>query len=206
MAFIRKEEKKGLSLPGLIDIIFLLLIFSLVTLSFSQAKVEAKRHGENADAFDLPEAKVAETVEVDEVLHTLLFQIEHIDPEDPNSQKAVFILQPDLDDSVTVGESRQIAERDSIFAVFPAGYVAMSDREFERSDACRLITESLRAYADDHFYEPHAMHSVEIRAVKTTEFRVINYIMEQVSAYGDTIPRLMWRTLTGRETGDGIQE
>lgn len=206
MAFVHKEEKKGLSLPGLIDIIFLLLIFSLVTLSFSQAKVEAKRHGENADAFDLPEAKVAETVEIDEVLHTLLFQVEDIDPEDPNSLKAVYILRPDLDDSMTVEESRQVAERDSVFAVFPRGYVTMDDLDFRRTEACRLITTTLRDYADEHFYEPNAMHSVEIRAVKNTEFRIINYIMEQVSAYGDTIPRLMWRTLTGREIDYGIQE
>jgi hypothetical protein len=50
------------------------------------------------------------------------------------------------------------------------------------------------------------MNSIEIRAVKDTEFRIINYIMEQVSAYADTIPRLMWRTLTGKETGYGVQE
>ena len=206
MAFTRKDEKKGLSLPGLIDIIFLLLIFSLVTLSFSQAKVESKRSGENTDAFDLPEAKVAETVEVEDVLQTILFQVENVDPEDLNSLKTLYVLLPSAVDSLTVEEAKQVAERDSIFAVFPRGYIGMDDRTFERTDACRLIRSTLRTYVDQNFYEPNSMNSIDIRAVKDTEFRIINYIMEQVSTYADTIPRLMWRTLTGKETADGVQE
>ena len=204
MAFGRIEEKKGLSLPGLIDIIFLLLIFSLVTLSVSQAKVEAKKGGDRSIEFDLPEVDSRETEEVEEILSTLLFQIEHVDRQDPESPKIVFVLWPSEDDSVTLETAKLNAMRDSLFAVFPMDFLDLSDAEFARTLPCELIRSTIREYKDFYFFEPRLSNSVEIRAVKDVEFRIVNFIMEQCSAYGDTIPRIVLHTLTGRGGGSGL--
>jgi len=198
MAFVRNEEKKGLSLPGLIDIIFLLLIFSLVTLSVSQTKVETQKSGDRDFDFDLPETESRETEEVEEVLQTLLFQVEHVDPSDLESPKILFVLQPSVRHSLTLQEAKLRAIEDSLFAVFPENFLDLSSWEFAQTPPCRLIRWAIRQHKDAHFLEPNPTHAIEIRAGKDTEFRIVNFIMEQCSAYGDTIPRLMLRTLTGR--------
>lgn len=204
MAFIRNDEKKDLSLPGLIDIIFLLLIFSLVTLSVSQAKVETKKRGERDIDFDLPEIQSRETDEVKEILQTLLFQIEHLDSRNIESPKVVFILYPSIEDSLSLQEVKSNALRDSMFAVFEGDFLKMSDREFARILPCRLIKKAIREYKEAYYDEPNPSNAVEIRAVRDTEFRIVNFIMEQCSTYGDTIPRIILRTLTGSEVKSGI--
>lgn len=204
MAFERTEDKKGLSLPGLIDIIFLLLIFSLVTLSFSQAEVEANKRSERAVEFDLPETNVAQTKEAPELLNTLLFQIEHEDDEDASSPKVVYVLWPLYRDSVTITQAREQALQDSLFHVFPPDFLDLSDRAFRRTPPCSLIHWAIRSYKEEHFREPRNTNAIEIRAVKDTEFRIVNFIMEECSSYGDTIPRLTLRTLAGREVSGGF--
>ena len=204
MAFIRKEEKKGISLPGLIDIIFLLLIFSLATFSFSESWNKEQEGGKGAVDFDLPEAKAMETFEPEEVLQTLMFQIEHMDPQDLTSPKAVYILWSSWEDSLTIEEARRHAERDSLFAVFPPDFLTLSDQDFSQTSPCTLIHWALRTYKNDYFLEPKHSNTVEIRAVRDTEFRIINFIMEQCSAYGDTIPRFMIRTISEEEVDGGI--
>jgi len=204
MAFIRNEEKKWLSLPGLIDIIFLLLIFSLVTLSVSQTEVETQESGDRDFDFDLPETRSRETEEVEEVLQNLLFQIEHLDNDDIESPKILFVLQPSERGSLTLEEAKLNATRDSLFGVFPENFLDLSDAEFVQTPPCRLVQRTLREHKDGYFLEPNPTNSIEIRAVKDTEFRIVNFIMEQCGAYGDTIPRLMLRTLIGREVRDGL--
>ncbi len=199
MTFIRKQEKKGLSLPGLIDIIFLLLIFSLVTLSFSEAQVEARKRGEQTSEIRLPETDFQESFPGSRVLQRLLYQVETIDPEDSESPKIVYVLQPSPSDSVTISDARQRAIDDSLFAVFPSNFLEMSDRTFSQTPPCTLIANSLRRYKEIHFLEPSFANAVEIRAVRDTEFRIINFIITQCSAYGDTIPRFVLHTLTGSE-------
>jgi len=204
MAFQRQEYKKGLSLPGLIDIIFLLLIFSLVTLSFSKESVEAKKRGDKQVDFDLPEAQAAETLETEDVLTTLLFQIENKDPKDPSSPRILYVLHPAVHDSVVIDEAKEKAISDSLFDEFPSNFLQLSDRAFSRIRACRLISQSIYDYKNEHFFDPSPTNSIEVRAVKTTEFRIINYIMEACSAYGDTIPGFVFRTLSGQESDDVI--
>lgn len=204
MAFDHTEVKKGLSLPGLIDIIFLLLVFSLVTLSFSQAEVEAKKRGERPVAFKLPETKYRETVEAPEVLQTLLLQVEHEHPEDETSRKMVYVLRPSVRDSLTVAEARTYAIQDSLFAAFPSDFLELDDSEFAGTPACTLIQWAVRTYKKEHLFQPDLTNAVEIRAVRDTEFRIVNFIMESCSVYGDTIPRFTLRTLTGGEEERGL--
>jgi len=204
MAFVWKDEKKGLSLPGLIDIIFLLLIFSLITLSVSQTNVETKKRGSRHVNFNLPETKSSETEEISDVLQTLMFQIEDIDSTHFKKAKVVFVLWPSTKDSLTIREAKLNAVQDSLFAVFPENFLKLTDREFNQTKACRLIHSEIKKYKDTYFLEPSPTNSVEIRAVKDTEFRIVNFIMEQCSAYGDTIPQIMLRTLAGKEVAGGF--
>jgi hypothetical protein len=204
MAFKHIDEKKGLSLPGMIDIIFLLLVFSLVTLSVSQANVEAEKRGEKGVESDLPKTASANTQELDERIRTLVFEVAYEDPQNHRSPRIVYILKPSKGDSLTFAEAKMIAKRDSLFAEFPPNFLALSDQAFGQTMACRLIRQSLQDYKDEHFFEPGPTNCIEIRAVRETEFRIINYILGCCSAYGDTIPNIAMHTLTQREGGRGI--
>jgi len=203
MAFLKKEERKGLSLPGLIDIIFLLLVFSLVTLGFSISKVDtvedrAEMSGKDVD-YNLPEMGAQGTLEKENILQTLLILVEHENPEDFDSRKVVYTLWPSLQDSLTVREAKDRAVSDSLFAFFPPDFLTLDDDAFAKSPPCSLIRWAIQEYKDDHFLVPQNTNSIEMRAVKDTEFRIVNFIMEQCSAYGDTIPRILLHTLSSKE-------
>jgi biopolymer transport protein ExbD len=200
MAFIKKNiEKKGLTLTSLIDIIFLLLIFSLVTLPISQTRVEKKRRGDQGAEFSLPETGSIETEETGRILQTLLFQIELSNPDSIQSPKIVYILWPSIKDSLNLADAKIKALRDSLFSVFPDNFLKMNDLVFSKTAPCSLIRWAVHKYKEDHFFKPDPSNSIEIRADRNTEFRIVNFIMEQCSTYGDTIPRVVLRTLAARE-------
>ncbi len=198
MTFQKPEGKKGLSLPGLIDIVFLLLIFSLVTFSVSSVNVGSDNGRAKAVDYQLPEARIKETLEMEEVLQTLLILIEYENPEDVKSPKIVYTLWPSLKDSLTFLEAKNNAIRDSLFAQFLPQFLELSDDAFANSSPCLLIKRAIRDYKNKYFYEPRNTNSVELRAVKETEFRIVNFIMEQCSSYGDTIPRILLHTLSDK--------
>ncbi len=204
MTFIRKEEKKGLSLPGLIDIIFLLLVFNLATLSFSNLSIDNQEMGKGDSSFQLPEAKVSNTYEASAILENLLFQVEEPDSGEGAGRKWVYILLPGEEDSLTLASARRQSIADSMFAPFPYNFLDLNDGAFAQTPPCTLIHWALREYKNQYFQEPRFSNIVEIRADQNTEFRIINFIIEECSAYGDTIPRFMLRTYTGTEVESGI--
>jgi hypothetical protein len=208
MAFYYHENiKRGVSLPSLIDIIFLLLIFSLVTLNVSDvsdAVVQTNPEGSSAPELTLPTIHGAETEKFDRRIRTLLFQIEHRNPRDPASAKVVYVLDPGDLEYMDIRQAKQAAVQDSLFAVFPPQYLQMPESDFSRIPACRLIQKSIQAYKGRVFTEPRPSNSIEIRAVEDTEFRIIRFIMDRCSVYGDTIPSIIVHTLTGKEAEHGI--
>jgi hypothetical protein len=204
MAFTRNDEKRGFSVPGMIDIIFLLLLFSLVTLPVSRSNMEADDSGDRGAEFDLPRAESALHQKADAQIKTLVFEIDHADPKDTRSLRVVYVLKPSETDSLTLAEARLIAKQDSLFADFPANFLALPDAAFEQTAACRLIKQSLNAYKDAHFLEPHPANSIEIRAVRDAEFRIIRYILDRCAVYGDTIPNIAMHVLSLREGDRGI--
>ena len=204
MAFIKKEEKRGLSLPGLIDIIFLLLIFCLGTLTTSEPRIDEEGGSEGEVDLNLPETNIQKTYDVDEVLQTLLLQVDLTDPNDRSSPRRITILWPSLEDSLTIEEAKRNAMRDSLFSVFPPDVLNLSDEDFSRIPPCTLIHWGLETYKKEYFQESKSSNTIEIRAVRDTEFRIINYILEQCSVYGDTIPRLTLRTMSRQEGRRGF--
>ncbi|MCK5146186.1 hypothetical protein KAR48_05485 [bacterium] len=205
MAFKREYEKKGISLPGLIDIVFLLLIFSLVTLSVSQSVIDQPGQDQEDTAFPLPEIESQTAKRLEQELTTILFQIEHNNAEDFSSPLIIYTLLPDEDLEQTVDGALKIAMADSLLhATFPQNFLDLSDRQFRNLRACRLIRKSIRQYKEDNFFEPNPMNSIEIRAVRDTEFKIINYILQFTSTFKDTIPRFMVRTINGKEVVVGV--
>ena len=198
MAMKFESKKEGLSLPGFIDIIFLLLIFSLVTYSFTSSTIEGEDTTGLDDKLNLPLARLEVTSESDKILHTLMFQIERTIPNDPDSPITVYALRPLVEEERTVQQAKEKAMLDSTFAVFNVNFLEQSNRAFRNSPACRLIRSEIEQFKQDHFRRPRPTNAIAIRAVEDTEFRIINYIMDRCSAYGDTIPKLDLLTLTGR--------
>lgn len=206
MAFQREDTRKGLSLPGMIDIIFLLLIFSLVTLSVSQTTDEPRKQGKEGSDFKLPMTTSRQTAQLEPYIRTLIYQIEPVRKEDGDAPapKRVLVLSPAGSDSITISEARNRALRDSVFADFPQDVLSLTDRQFERTDACRLIRTSLDSYKRRAFREPDLSNTIQIRAAEDTEFRIVNYIFTRCSAYGDTIPNIALHALAGKESAGGI--
>lgn len=205
MSFKKIEEKKGLALPGLIDIIFLLLIFALVTLSVSNAELDNQEQGDNiAGEVDLPFAESSLTVESDALLSTLLFQVERENKEDPNSPNILYAMTPVYGDTITIAEALENSIQDSLFAIYPLNFLELDNQEFNRLKASRLIRSAVNEYKKDYFYQPSWSNAIEIRAAKETEFRIIQYILDVCSVYGDTIPQVVLHTLTGEDINYAI--
>ena len=200
MAFNRKREQKELNLPSLIDVVFLLLIYSLLTIPIekTESSVQETENGRSRQEVDLPFVQSRKAAEIDPVLRTFLIQIENEVPDDPLSARIVYILKPSERDS-TLAQARETALRDSAFARFPADFLEMSGREFEQTRACRLIRDEVRRFERGKAPRRDVSKRVEIRAVKNTEFRIFDAIMRECSALGDTIPAISVRTMANLE-------
>jgi len=194
MAFSRKKNPRQLELTSLIDIVFLLLIFFLV--SFAVSLVGEASQSNAHSEMDLPQtdAKLP-TVEHD-FLENLMIQI----VPDTTSQgvvRKVFVLWPAFQDTTKVSRMQALmaAQRDSLFEVFPANFLTLPAEEFEGTDAGILIKSSIESYVQRAgLYNRNAYPIIEVRAEQHTEFRILNLIMEQCSFYKDAIPQIIIRT------------
>jgi hypothetical protein len=204
MSFQKFDEKKALSLPSLIDIIFLLLVFSLVTQPVSKAKDDVQSPSSSQNAIDLPLIRQSASVKTDDRLSTLLFEVTYKEPRNPQSARLVTVLRPLSGDSLTYEQAKRRAMEDSTLAVFPESFLNMDDDAFENTAACRLIRREISAYKNNHFFHPAFTNTIEIRAEKYVEFRIIQYILGRCSAYGDTIPRVVLRIFSGKEGFRGL--
>jgi hypothetical protein len=199
MAFLKQDIKKELTLPSLIDIIFLLLVFSLVTQPISPSGRTEKTSGTQPQDMDLPFIQGFLATKTDPLLNTLMFEIGYADPRNPGSRRVVYALYPVPGDSSTVSDAKQRAVRDSTFAFFPDAFLELTDSEFSSCTACRFIRNEVEQYKKAHFFKPSHSNAIEIRAEKGIEFRILNYVLTLCSVYGDTVPGVAVRTLGGRE-------
>ncbi len=194
MAFKRTEEKEGLELTSLIDIVFLLLIFFLVSFAFSLAGdvSESKVYSE----IQLPKTNTDLPPVENEVLNNLMIQL-NSDSTATGIQRTAYVLWPSYNGAVklTRGSALQNTMKDSTFASFPINFVPMQKNEFTSVAACTLITGSIARYVElEKDFRRNKRPIVEIRAEKNTEFKIVNFIMETCSAYGDNMPQVIVRT------------
>jgi biopolymer transport protein ExbD len=200
MAFSKKRDQKELNLPSLIDVVFLLLIYSLVTIPIEKSETSSTNTAKASTRKEitLPFVRSRKTLPIDPTLRSFLIQIENETPDDPKSARMVYILKPSEKDS-TVGQARESAVRDSVFARFPDNFLEMSDAAFSQTRACRLIRDELRRFERGKMKTMDVSARIEIRAAQNTEFRIVNAIMRECSAYGDTIPAIAVRTMVNSQ-------
>lgn len=195
MAFKRDAPPERNELTSLIDIVFLLLIFFLISFSFSLTAdvTESKVYSE----IELPKTNTDLPVIRDDRLKNLMLQIVPDTTGGVDTRK-IFVLWPSYSDttSVTRGQAFRKALEDSTFATLPEFFLFLRDAEFGNLPASRLISQSIAKYVEDEkFYRGNTRPIVEVRAEKNTEFRIISYIMDQCSAYKDAVPQIIIRTV-----------
>jgi hypothetical protein len=190
MAFTKINVHKELNLPSLVDLCFLLIIYSLITLPVTKSRVESGRRGKQQSESDLPQTRQNALENADLVLTTLMFKVETGDSADKKDRRILYVLVPGESDTLTLASAKAAALRDSLVAEFPMGYAQMPEPDFLRLRGCRLIREQIATYKNNHFIKPSHSNIIKIRAVRETEFRLVNYIMDQCALYGDTIPRI----------------
>ncbi len=195
MPFKKSEDKREVELPTLIDVVFLLLIFFLVTFSVSAPGNKTALPENQADLPNLPEASGSYLINQNEILETLLIQVSHEDRTDAASPKIAYMLWPSVKDSFTVHKAFINAKTDSsAFRVFPDNFLTMNDEEFKNCPPCSLVAAHIDSYKVQYFSKPNPSNHIELRVEKDIEFRIVNHIIDLCSAYGDTIPRLVFRT------------
>ncbi|MFO7890260.1 MAG: biopolymer transporter ExbD [bacterium] len=194
MSFKKDYPKKGISLPGMIDMIFLLLIFSLVTLSYTNPDISHHAGGQPIKRLDLPAINSNLTEEKDIILTTLMFEVKFVE-DDITNPRVLYVLLPS-GDTTKYSHAKREAIEDARCDTFPDNFLNLNDNAFASLSACQLIRESINDYKKAHFLKPNLNNSVEIRADRNIEFRIFNYILDQCSAYGDTIPRVITRSLS----------
>ncbi len=191
MPFIKKYDQKSLTLPSLIDVVFLLLIYSLVTIPMER--------GGPSEEFSLPHIQSPKTQDAEGVVKNLVIQIENERPEDPRSPRVVYILLPSQP-FCTIEEARKLALQANRYASLSSDSIRiLSDSQFRASKVCRLIQDEIRKYVAIHGNGAHWTSKIEIRAVRNTEFRLLNFILRQCSEYGDLVPSIAVRTLSEME-------
>ncbi len=197
MAFTRRKSPyRGFELTSLIDIVFLLLIFFLVSFAFSLAGDvdETQTYSE----MKLPKTNTLLPVLNDDVLDNLMIQIGP-DSGATANVKRVYVLWPEFEPGrrVTRLQALARAQADSTFADYPSEFIHLPPEAFESLEANRLIRDSIRRYVElEQFYRrtPHPV--VEVRAHADTEFRILSFILNRCADYGDVVPQIIIRTST----------
>ncbi len=202
MPFRRNETKKELELPTFIDVIFLLLIFFLLTYS-----PVPPQKGEAGLQLGLPVAEGLTKVQLSEKLETLLIEINPVNAKKPELGYSVAVLLPFEDYDVvrlrpmaiTLGKAREFARKYGRVQILPPDYVTVNDEEFNKLPAVRLIDDQLDRYVQTKFRVPKPTNHIEIRADKSIKFRIINHILNKCSSYEDLIPAIVFRTMYEKE-------
>jgi biopolymer transport protein ExbD len=194
MAFQRYESHRSQELISLVDIVFLLLLFFLVTFSFTLAGdvSDAKIYSE----VDLPKTATELPVIKDDVLQNLMIQIIP-DSSGGAASRLAFVLWPSFEDTLQMTRMQAFrrAILDSTFESFPQDFLLMPAAEFNRSAPCTLISNSIARFIEkEKFYHNNSHPIVEVRADRNTEFRIINFIMNTCSDQPRAIPQIVLRT------------
>jgi hypothetical protein len=192
------ESQREVELPTFIDMVFLLLVFFIVSLSFSpDTDIPVP-----PTTLELPKVKgTASNIEGGQ-LATLTLQIEKSVPDMLASPKVLYILKPSADVQTEEEALKRIKDGllletpDSTnIAVFPGNLLSLSEDEMSKNSAFKLIADSIKEYKDEHFNTAGLSNTIEVIADIGTEFKIINYILTQCSEFGDKIPKVTFRVM-----------
>lgn len=189
MPFTKKHDQKSLTLPSLIDVVFLLLIYSLVTIPMER--------GGPSEEFPLPSIQSPIAQDAEAVIKNMVIQIENEIRNDPRTRRVVFILLP-TQRNITIEEAKRMAIQAQRYASLSSDSIrTLSDSQFRTSTMGRLIRNEIQNYVNrfPRTNRPR-INRIEIRAVQNTEFRLLNFILRECSEYGDSIPSIAVRILS----------
>ena len=200
MAFRKVESTKDLDLPTFIDVIFLLLIFFLLTYSPVPPKV-----GQSILELNLPKAEGSTEVNQNEKLETLMVEIIPMNMDDPAAGFQVSVLLPfedfgiDREVPVTYRQAKVFSKTYQREEVLPSDYYTLSRNNFLNLPAVKLINDQIDQYVQQKFRIAKLTNRIEIRANKDVTFKIINFVIEKCSSYDDLIPSLIFRTMFQQE-------
>jgi len=207
MAFKRQDNPRELELTSLIDIVFLLLIFFLVSFAFSLGGDLS--HSASFPDLDLPAAASQSPLIGEDQLQHLMIQV-MTDTANGSTFRTVYIVWPAASDTLPLTRTQafEITLRDSTFARLPGNFMKLPRAEFAQTEACSMITAAIARYlAARKSQFGRRTTTVEVRADQNMEFRILDFVMAQCSRYDDDIPQIIIRTRPPlREREYGIQK
>lgn len=196
MSFRKTSSTPDIDLPTFIDVVFLLLIFFLVTYSPVPPKT-----GEEELDLNLPVAEGSSQVNENEPLETMLIEIMPLkEMEDQEPGFRLMVLLPfesftrSQRDGLTYREARDFSIQQQRVAVLPVDVSTLSEREFSRLPAIQLLDDQIDRYVRTKFRVPRPSNRIDIRADESVQFRLIGFIMEKCSSFEDLIPSMIFRT------------
>ncbi|MBN1560487.1 biopolymer transporter ExbD [candidate division KSB1 bacterium] len=211
--FSKELIEREVELPTLIDVVFLLLIFFIASLTFATQGEKKPAPSDQKEEFSLPKAKGRVLQDGSMQLTNLLFQIENKMRADSSYVRVVYVLWPDGVKKMSENELLDIIKQNleqeqadsTCFATFPPDYLKMSYFEQEQLRAFQLIRDNIRKYHENELAHSASKlaNTIEIRATRETEFRIISYIMQQCSEFDDDIPKVTFRVMAPDETETG---
>lgn len=181
MAFSYKTKKKGTEIVPLIDMVFLLLIFFLVTTETFQ--VSESKEQVPVNSRNLPESP-GSPVSSNETLKNLLIRVED-DSSAVEDRRLVYFVEPE-NGNFTFKQALQKAGEDADFVIVYNDTLMCNRNNFLASHFSREIQEKIHTYREILRDKPVNDRIIDICADKDTPFRLIYYLMEQCSN-GDSL-------------------
>jgi biopolymer transport protein ExbD len=195
MVFRKTGPGKDIELPTFIDVVFLLLIFFLV----SYSPITPKKGQEELE-LSLPTAQGAGEVNANEPLETMLIEIVPLKSEENKEDYEVWVLLPFESYSnsqkgrVTYRDAKTFSMQFQRTAVLPKDVAALNEADFLRLPAIQLMNDQIDSYVTSQFRIPHPTNRIDIRADEDVQFRIIDFIMDKCSSYEDLVPSMVFRT------------
>ena len=196
MTFKKGIQLKEIELVGLIDIVFLLLIFFLLTIVVNPGgKKEATPPIEPLDK--MPEAEMKGS-DIDRLVSTLIIQVEY-DSTREGSPFCAYFIEKDKDQKTTLFRIAYTRAKEDTnrWADIPPNFDQLLEHhkniasqenippDYMAPKVIQLVEEKVPENRENGY--------IEIRAAGNTEFGFINFILTECSA--DTINYVAFRTL-----------
>ena len=193
MALKYNGTRQGLSLPGLIDIIFLLLVFAIVKLvGYDAGPKEIEKGTMSRTLLDgMPELTVYQANKVEDIT-TLTVQIENFVVENPPSTRRLILMKGSRANPVPYMAALRNAEENGRTWQLPdkATIARMPVSQLGALEPFGAIRDSL--IADIQALYPHddQSNTLEMRAIETTEFNLLDFVLSICASLDPRVPLL----------------
>lgn len=186
MPFSRESERKDTEITPLIDVVFLLLVFFLLTAGSFRLLESVEKKERYITSKNLPKS-AGIPVFSGEPLKNLLIRIEE-DSISTRARQLIYFVEPGQEEMI-FSTAFQKAKKDSHFFYLFNDTLAMSRSRFVSSFSAKKIQNEILTYREKLRDIPVADRVIDISADRDTPFRIIYYLMEQCSN-GDSLTQI----------------